>query len=309
MRELPVGSTRSQPTSLFADVAGDVSISFEFFPPKTEAGALQLWNTVARLASISPTFVSMTYGAGGSARECSLATIERLMQVPGLTVAAHLTCVGAARGDVDAIARKFWEAGVRHIVALRGDGLTAGAPFCPHPRGYGRAVDLVAGLKNVAPFEISVAAYPEVHPQALSAEADLDNLKRKIDAGASRAITQFFFTPQTFFRFRDRAVAAGINVPIVPGVLPITNFAQTRRFAAACGAEVPRWMEAVFEGLGNHPAAQQSIAVTVAAEFAKQLYDGGAREFHFYTLNRAEVTEAICHLLGRRITSRAGEFA
>lgn len=290
-----------QSASLFAGLTGDISVSFEFFPPNDEAGRRQLRETVQRLGPIAPHFVSMTYGAGGSAQERSVSAVRRLVSESALPVAAHLTCVGACTADVDKVASDLWEAGIRHIVALRGDSGQPGEAFTPHPQGYRGAAELVAGLRRIAPFEISVAAYPEVHPDAQSADHDLDNLKRKLDAGAVRALTQFFFSPEAFFRFRDRAAAAGITAPIVPGILPVTNFARTRKFAAACGAQVPQWMEAIFGGLDDHPEARQAIATTVAAEFCRRLYDGGVREFHFYTLNRAELTEAVCHLLGRRL--------
>ena len=230
---------RSVSASLFAGLPGDIAVSFEFFPPKSPAAAAELSGAVERLGAFSPAFLSVTYGAAGATRDRTLETVKNLMAETSLPVAAHLTCVGASKAEVGALAERFWEAGVRHIVALRGDGSAPGEPFVPHPEGYRSAAELVAGLRQVAPFEISVAAYPEVHPDAGSAEADLDNLKRKLDAGACRALTQFFFTPETFFRFRDRAAAAGIDAPIVPGVLPVTHFTRTRQFAAACGAEVP----------------------------------------------------------------------
>jgi methylenetetrahydrofolate reductase (NADPH) len=216
-------------------------------------------------------------------------------------VAAHLTCAGASKDEVNAVAQSFAEAGVDHIVALRGDGGRPGSPVEPPPRGYRCAAELVAGLREIGSFEISVAAHPEVHPAAASAEADLDNLQRKLDAGASRALTQFFFSPETFFRFRDRAAAAGITSPIVPGILPVTNFRQTRKFAEECGATLPDWMARLFDGLDDHPDTRQLVAATLAAEFCSQLYAGGVREFHFYTLNRAEMTRALCHLLGRHV--------
>lgn len=287
--------------SLFAGLPGDVAVSFEFFPAKTETGLVDLLQTAGRLATFSPAFVSVTYGAGGSTRDRSLATVSELTATTLLPVAAHLTCVGASKSQVNAVAEGFRDAGVRHIVALRGDPDVPGQPFAPHPQGYKDAADLVAGLQSVGPFEISVAAYPDVHPDAASPEADLDNLKRKLDAGASRALTQFFFSPDTFFRFRDRAAAAGVSAPIVPGILPVTNFAQTRKFAMACGTPVPDWLAQVFEGLDDHPDTRQLVAATLAAEFCSQLYTGGVRDFHFYTLNRAEMTQALCHLLGRRV--------
>ena len=286
-------------------MSGLPKVSFEFFPPKTEPMAEQLWRAIERLAPLAPRFVSVTYGAGGSTRERTHQTVVRILRETALTPAAHLTCVAASRGEVDEVARRYWEAGIRHVVALRGDPPEGERKFAPHPDGYANAAELVAGLKRVADFEVSVAAYPEIHPDALSSQADLDNLKRKLDAGATRALTQFFFSPETFFRFRDRAAAAGISAPIVPGILPITNFAQTSRFARACGADVPSWMEPVFTGLEDHPGAGQLVAASVAAEFCGQLYAGGVRDFHFYTLNRAELTQALCHLLGKRLPALA----
>ncbi len=285
---------------LFAEARGDIAVSFEFFPPKSEAMAETLWQSVQTLAPLGPRFVSVTYGAGGSTRERTHQTVERIVRETGLTPAAHLTCVGATRDEVDAVARDYWQAGVRHIVALRGDPPEPGGRFAPPPGGYANAAELVAGLKAVAPFEISVAAYPEVHPDSITRAFDLDNLKRKIDAGADRAISQFFFSPESFFRFRDEAAAAGIDAELVPGILPVSNVAQTRKFAAQCGAAIPPWMDRLFEGLDDLPAARQLVAATVAAELCAQLYAGGVREFHFYTLNRAELAYAICHLLGLR---------
>ena len=287
-------------TPLFAEARGDIDVSFEFFPPKTEAMAETLWNSVKTLEPLQPRFVSVTYGAGGSTRERTHATVERILEETALTPAAHLTCVGASKSEIDDIARDYWELGVRHLVALRGDPPEAGAKYAPHPEGYRDACELVAGLKKVAPFDISVAAYPEVHPDSSTRAFDLENLKRKVDAGADRAITQFFFSADCFFRFRDEAAAAGIEAEIVPGILPVSNVATTRRFAATCGASIPAWLDAMFEGLDELPAARQLIAATVAAELCGQLYAGGVRHFHFYTLNRAELSYAICHLLGVR---------
>jgi methylenetetrahydrofolate reductase (NADPH) len=284
---------------LFADAAGDIQVSFEFFPPKTEKMEATLWESIQTLAPLSPRFVSVTYGAGGSTRERTHATVARIVRETALVPAAHLTCVDAEKAEIDAIARSYWDEGVRHIVALRGDP-GEGQKFAQHPGGYYNAADLVAGLKRVAPFEISVAAYPEGHPDSLNKAADLDNLWRKIDAGADRAITQFFFSPETFFRFRDHVAAVGIDAEIVPGILPVSNVAQTRKFAAACGAGIPDWMDRLFEGLDALPGARQLVAATVAAELCAQLYAGGVRHFHFYTLNRAELAYAICHLLGLR---------
>jgi len=285
---------------LFAQARGDIEVSFEFFPPKTEKMAETLWESIQTLQPLHPRFVSVTYGAGGSTRERTHATVERILRETELTPAAHLTCVGASREEIDSIARDYWETGVRHIVALRGDPPEPGAKFRPHPDGYRDAADLVAGLKAVAPFDISVAAYPEIHPDSSSRAFDLDNLKRKVDAGADRAITQFFFSADCFFRFQEEAAAAGIDVEIVPGILPVSNVATTRRFAASCGASIPDWLDRLFEGLDDLPAARQLIAATVAAELCGQLYAGGVRHFHFYTLNRAELSYAICHLLGVR---------
>jgi methylenetetrahydrofolate reductase (NADPH) len=285
---------------LFEDVAGDIDVSFEFFPPKTEKMEETLWESVKTLEPLSPRFVSVTYGAGGSTRARTHATVERIARETSMNAAAHLTCVEASRAEIDEIAREYWAAGVRHIVALRGDPPEQGKSYASHPDGYANAIELVRGLKAIAPFEISVAAYPESHPDSPNRAADLDNLWRKIDAGADRAITQFFFTPESFFRFRDHAAAMGIDAEIVPGILPVSNVAQTRKFAAMCGASIPSWMDRLFEGLDNLPAARQLVAATVAAELCGQLYAGGVRHFHFYTLNRAELAYAICHLLGLR---------
>lgn len=289
--------------------AGDINVSFEFFPAANDKVAASLCEAATSLAHCGPRFVSVTYGAGGTTQSRSLATVRRLIADTGLSVAAHLTCVDASREDVDQVAATLRDAGVRHIVALRGDGSAPGEPFSPHPQGYRNAADLVAGLRRLADFEISVAAYPEKHPDSVDWAADLDNLKRKFDAGATRALTQFFFSPDSFFRFRDRAAAAGIDAPIIPGILPVTNFAQTRKFAKLCGASIPHWMEQVFEGLDGHPEIRQLVAATVAAELCGQLYAGGVRDFHFYTLNRPEMTKALCHLLGKRAPVELGQAA
>lgn len=277
----------------------DVSVSFEFFPPKTEKMQEQLWDSVARLAPLKPEFVSVTYGAGGSTRERTHDTVLRLAREKGLLPAAHLTCVAASKDEVDEVARLYWQEGIRHIVALRGDP-PEGGKYQPHPQGYAFAVDLVQGLKRIADFEISVAAYPETHPEARSAQDDLDNLKRKIDAGATRAITQYFFETATFLRFLERARKAGISVPIVPGILPVTNFAQVQKFSAACGAGVPAWMADLFQGLDNDPDTRRLVAATMAAEQCRALANEGIKQFHFYTLNRADLVYAICHILGVR---------
>jgi methylenetetrahydrofolate reductase (NADPH) len=300
---------RALDAPLFADVSGDVAVSFEFFPPKNEKAEASMWEAVQTLSPLSPRFVSVTYGAGGTTRDRTHGTVARIARETPLSAAAHLTCVDASKAEVDEVAHGFWEAGVRHIVALRGDGGAPGTPFRAHPQGYANAADLVAGLKKLHPFEISVAAYPEQHPDSASLPADLDNLKRKLDAGADRALSQFFFSPEVFFRFRDAAAAAGIDAEIVPGILPVSNFAQTRKFAEACGAAIPPWMARLFEGLDDHPAARQLIAATIAAEQCRKLYAGGVRSFHFYTLNRAELAFAICHLLGLRADAAARKEA
>jgi methylenetetrahydrofolate reductase (NADPH) len=281
------------------------ALSFEFFPPKTEAMEQGLWACIRRLEPLCPRFVSVTYGAGGSTRERTHATVARIVAETSLTPAAHLTCVGATREEVDEVARAYWAAGVRHIVALRGDPPAGAAGYTPHPGGYAYAADLVEGLKRIAPFDISVAAYPETHPAALSPEADLDNLKRKIDAGANRAITQYFFDTDTYLRFLDRCAAAGIAVPIVPGILPVSNFAQVAKFSAMCGASVPGWMASLFEGLDEDAETRRMVAAVVAAEQVRLLQANGVDEFHFYTLNRPDLTYAIAHILGARPKPRA----
>ncbi len=278
----------------------DVRVSFEFFPPKTEKMEQVLWDSVQRLAPLEPAYVSVTYGAGGSTRQRTHATVVRIRRETALEPAAHLTCVGSPREEIDEIARGYWSEGIRHVVALRGDPPEGTDRYEPHPGGYAYASDLVAGLKRVADFEISVAAFPEVHPEAASAEADLDNLKRKIDAGATRAITQFFFDVDIYLRFLDRARAAGVTVPIVPGILPVTNFARVVQFAAICGTRVPGWMADIFEGLDDNPDTRRLVAATVTGEQCRALYANGVKHFHFYTLNRAELSYAICHMLGVR---------
>ncbi len=305
MNIAPDDIRRAHASPLFADLAGDAEVSFEFFPPKNEKMEETLWETMQTLEPLGPRFVSVTYGAGGSTRERTHATVERIARETGVPAAAHLTCVNATKDEIAEVAHAYWEAGVRHIVALRGDPPVQGAKFTPHPEGYAGAADLVTGLKSVAPFEISVACYPETHPDAASPAADLDNLKRKLDAGASRAITQFFFEPETFFRFRDQAAAAGIVAEITPGIMPVSNFAAIQRMSAMCGTAVPPWLARLFEDLDEHPAARQLVASTVSAELCRRLYAGGVRQFHFYTLNRAELSYAICHLLGLRPKEKA----
>lgn len=279
--------------------AASPHLSFEFFPPKTEALEQQLWSCIRRLEPLAPRFVSVTYGAGGTTQARTHATVARIVAETSLTPAAHLTCVGASRGEVDDIARQYWDAGVRHIVALRGD-VPGGGDYVPHPGGYGYAADLVAGLKRVADFEISVAAYPEVHPAAASPLADLDNLKRKLDAGATRAITNYFFDNATFLRFLDLALAAGITAPIVPGIMPVSNYAQIVKFSAVSGVSVPAWLGRFFEGVEDNVETRRMIAAVVASEQVRLLQANGIDEFHFYTLNRPELTYAIAHILGVR---------
>jgi methylenetetrahydrofolate reductase (NADPH) len=259
----------------------------------------QLWDAITQLAPLDPSFVSVTYGAGGSTRERTHATVARIVNETSLVPAAHLTCVAASKGEIAEIADQYWDAGVRHIVALRGDPPAgAGTRFEPHPDGYASAADLVAGLKARHDFEISVAAYPEVHPEAASAGSDLDNLKRKLDAGATRAISQFFFSTDAWFRFQDKALAAGISAPILPGIMPVTSFAAIRRMSG--NTEIPAWMETMFEGLDDRAGPRGLVSAVVAADLCHRLYQGGVRDFHFYTLNRAEQAYAICHLLGVR---------
>ena len=276
-------------------------VSFEFFPPKTEEMERTLWESIARLAPVDPSFVSVTYGAGGSTRERTHATVKRILAETALVPAAHLTCVAATRGEVDDVVRAYRAAGVRHIVALRGDPPEGiGAKYEPHPGGYAYACDLVAGIRRAGDFEISVAAFPEKHPESRSIEEDLDALKRKIDAGASRAITQFFFDNDLYHRFVDRVRASGINIPIVPGVLPVQNFKQAKNFAERAGASVPRWLADRFEGLDEDVATRKLVAAAVASEQVLGLAAQGVKDFHFYTMNRAELVFAICHQLGLR---------
>ena len=275
-------------------------VSFEFFPPGTPEMEKKLWQALERLAPLSPRFVSVTYGAGGSTRQRTHDTVVAIQEKLGLRPAAHLTCIGASRAEVEEVARRYWLAGVRHIVALRGDPPEGQGRFSPHPGGFANAAELVAGLKRVADFEVSVAAHPETHPEALSPQADLDNLKRKLEAGACRAISQYFFDVDVFLRFRDRAAANGIHVPLVPGILPVTNYEQVKKFSARCGANVPRWLEDYFEDLDDDPETRKLVAAHVAGEQCRMLAAEGVREFHFYTLNRAELTRAICRLLGVR---------
>jgi methylenetetrahydrofolate reductase (NADPH) len=285
------------------------NVSFEFFPPKTPEMEATLWRSITRLAPLGPAFVSVTYGAGGSTRERTHNTVRRILQETPLVPAAHLTCVSATREEIDEVADNYWDAGVRHVVALRGDIPGGETAYFPTPGGYAYAAELVEGLRRRHPFEVSVAAYPETHPEATSPDADLDNLKRKIDAGATRAITQFFFDNWSYLRFVDRARKAGITVPIVPGIMPVTNFTQMVKFARSTGATVPRNYAQLFEGLDDDPDTRKLVAATVVAEQVQQLAQAGVTEFHFYTLNRADLTYAICHILGLRPRAAAPDSA
>lgn len=296
----PVGGSS---VSLFAAPVTDARVSFEFFPPKTEKMQETLWRSVKRLEPLNPNFVSVTYGAGGSTRERTHLLLKRLIDETSLKPAAHLTCVDASRDAVNGVVQDYLDIGVSHIVALRGDSPDSDGVFRPHPDGYHNAIDLVSGLRNLAgpeALDITVAAYPEMHPASPSLIADLDNLKAKIDAGATRAITQFFFEVDTYFRFKDHCLSCGIDIPIIPGILPVTNVKSLKNFAATCGADVPTWMGDLFEGLDALPDTRALVAASVAGEMCRRLYDGGVRDFHFYTLNRAELTHAVCHMLGHR---------
>lgn len=273
------------------------SVSFEFFPPKTPEMEQKLWETIIQLEKLKPDFVSVTYGAGGGTRDRTHNTVRRMVEETSLKPAAHLTCVAASRQEVDNVARAYWEAGVRHIVALRGDPPSGAAGYIPHPDGYRYSCELVAGLKRIADFEITVAAFPEKHPDSASFEADIDYLKQKIDAGATRAITQYFFDVEHYFRFMERVRKAGITIPILPGILPVGNVAQVKKFSAMCGASVPAWLARLFDGLDNDPVMRNLVAVSVAGEQCRKLMDFGCGHLHFYTLNRADLTAAVCRIL------------
>ena len=287
--------------SRFVGSGHRIRVSFEFFPPKSEEMEKTLWDAVGRLAPLAPAFVSVTYGAGGSTRERTHTTVKRILKETDLVPAAHLTCVAATRAEIDAVVRNYVAAGVRHIVALRGDPLGGvGERYAPHPGGYINAADLVAGIRRISDAEISVSAYPEKHPDSPTVAADIDMLKAKVEAGAVRAITQFFFDNELYFRYLDRVRARGIDVPIVPGILPVQNFKQTKAFAERCGTSIPAWLGERFAGLDNDAATRKLIAAAVAAEQVLDLVDHGVTDFHFYTMNRADLVYAICHLLGLR---------
>ncbi len=278
----------------------NVRVSFEFFPPKTEAMENGLWEAIDILSKFRPEFFSVTYGAGGTTRERTHKAVIDIQNKTNIKAAAHLTCIGASKKEIDEIAKKYWKEGIKHIVALRGDTPKIKEKYIPKPSGYAYASDLVLGLKNIADFEITVAGYPETHPEAISPEADLDNMKRKIDAGANRIITQYFIDPELFLHYRDKLRDRGINVPIIAGILPVTNFKKLLEFSALCNTSIPKWMYSIFENLDNSPNTTKLIAATIAAEQCKILYQNGVSDFHFYTLNRAELSAAICQMLGLR---------
>ena len=300
---MEAGALRDGIDSAASKLLRPVLVSFEFFPPGDAEMERTMWESIQRLAPLAPRFVSVTYGADGSTRERTHNTVTRILRETSLTPAPHLTCIGAPREEILDIARGYWDAGVRHIVALRGDAPAGQTTYQPHPGGFAYATDLVKGLRTIGDFDISVAAYPEVHPEAPNADFDLDNLAAKIDAGAHRAITQFFFDTDAFLRFRDRCAARGLDAQLVPGILPITRFPQMLRFAKRCGASVPDWLRHRFDGLDDDPDTRRLIAANVAIEQVRRLQEHGIQEFHFYTLNRAELTFAICHALGVRPTA------
>ena len=276
-------------------------VSFEFFPPKTEAMEQNLWATIQKLEPLAPRFVSVTYGAGGSTRERTHRTVRRIAEETSLSPAAHLTCVSASKAEVDEVIREYWDVGIRHIVALRGDMPEGpGTPYAPHPEGYANGAELAAGIKTVAPFEVSVSAYPECHPDSPDWETELDNLARKADAGADRAITQFFFNNEDFEAYRERVAKRGINMTIVPGIMPIQNFGQVKKFAGMCGASIPQWVEDRFTGLDDDEDTRRLVASHVAADQVFDLMSRGVNEFHFYTMNRSDLVYALCHLIGIR---------
>lgn len=279
--------------------AKDATVSFEFFPPKTPEGEKSLWAAVDRLYKFNPKFMTVTYGAGGTTRDLTKSLVMKIQQNTGIPTASHLTCVGAPQSEVDDLARLYWAIGIKHIVALRGD-MPGGGPFAAHPEGYAGSIEMIEGIRKIAPFEVSVAAYPEKHPSAPSFDKDIDVLKRKFDAGAERAITQYFFEPTTFIRFLDMTAKAGITKPIVPGIMPIGNFAQVVKFSQQCGASIPQNLHDTFSGLENDPDTTRLIAAITAVEQCRVLYAMGVRHFHFYTMNRHEIIYAICHMLGLR---------
>lgn len=286
-----------------AERLGEPRVSFEFFPPKSEALELQLWEAIRKLERLHPSFVSVTYGAGGTTRDRTHKTVARIVSETALKPAAHLTCVGASKAAVDEVLRGYWAAGVRHVVALRGDPPGgAGEAFAPDPEGYANAAELVAGAKRIADFEISVAVHPERHPNSPSWEVEIDNFKRKLGAGAVRGVSQFFFDADVFLRFRDRLQSAGVTAPVVPGIMPVTNFKGLQKMAAGCNATVPSWLATLFDGLDDDPDTRRLVAAATTAELCARLSAEGVEDFHFYTLNRADLTQAICRIVGVRVT-------
>ncbi|WP_420854597.1 methylenetetrahydrofolate reductase [NAD(P)H] [Sneathiella marina] len=281
-------------------IANRVEVSFEFFPPSSEALASKHWQSLNRLAPLGPKFVSVTYGAGGSTRERTHQLVSRIRRETSLEPAAHLTCVGATVEEIEAVAESYWESGINHIVALRGDPQEGQERFEPHPGGFSGSVELIKHLKKMHDFEITVGCYPEIHPDAASSLADIDYLKRKMDAGATRAITQFFFDPEVYLRFVERAQAHGITIPIVPGILPVTSYSKIRQFSEQCGTQIPAWLTHLFETLDEDPATRNLVAAMVASEQCLQLQQAGVTDFHFYTLNRADLVYSVCHTLGLR---------
>ena len=278
----------------------EVKVSFEFFPPTTEKSMLSLWKCIKRLQPVRPSFVSVTYGAGGTTRERTHETVVRIAKETNMKSVAHLTCIDSNKHEITSIADRYWQVGVRHIVALRGDSSDGKNSYIPHPGGYAFASDLVEGLRKVADFEISVAAYPECHPESKNQNEDLDNLQRKIDAGATRAITQYFFDPDVYLRFLEQVRGRGIQIPIIPGILPVTNFNQVKKFSALSGTNVPNWLADLFEDIDDDQETRKLVAASVASEQCRILYANGVKDFHFFTLNRSDLTYAICHILGVR---------
>ncbi len=288
------------PVSLNSGGNDSTRVSFEFFPPNSDEMAQKHWKTLQRLMPLQPSFVSVTYGAGGSTRERTHQLVSRIRKETDLEPAAHLTCVGASRDEIDTVADQYWQAGINHIVALRGDPPEGEQNFRPHENGYSGSVELIHGLKKLHDFDITVGCYPEIHPEASSSRADLDYLKRKMDAGATRAITQFFFDPSVYLRFLERARAHGITIPILPGILPVTSYNKIAQFSKQCGTQVPAWLTHLFEGLEDDASTRNHVAAMVAAEQCRQLQTNGVRDFHFYTLNRADLVYSVCHTLGLR---------
>ena len=290
-----------------AEKLGQPRVSFEFFPPKTDTLEVQLWESIRKLERLSPSFVSVTYGAGGSTRDRTHRTVARIVKETTMKPAAHLTCVGASRADVDEVLREYWAAGVRHIVALRGDPPTgAQAPFEPHGEGYANAAELVAGARRIGDFEISVAVHPEKHPNSATWDIEIENFKRKLGAGAARGVSQFFFDADVFLRFRDRLTKAGVTAPIVPGIMPVTNFNGIAKMAKASGASVPAWLARLFDGIDDDPDTRRLVAAATTAELCARLSSEGVEDFHFYTLNRADLTLAICRIIGVRVAKEGG---